>query len=644
MSNITVKWDSYTTFICSSLSILGSVIVLCSYMVAQSSVTPRAAQLIRNLAIADFFWFLAAVIQSVYWVFTDVTVPSGMCYFFSPIVNFMRMASLIWTCAISFDVLMSVNKRKWLWVSDKDNWTFYRRLYYCTVLVFALPGTILNIIKQHSGDGDQDLGCNPGYEKIGEWYDVFFTELLPISIGFLANIYVYIQVREKMSQKAFPQSVRKRRRRIMYHYIIVCIICWTPTMVFYLSEIAGFHSSALEIIARSSLYCTGFFNFLVFGMQDPHLKRAFVVFAQKMGCLCWCCCCIIGESDGSGLKTREVDKTVMFGGHIEDNADVSKDKKNIYRYHKLTTEDKLVLYHNRPDLDPNVKIGRKKKDEERIGKSSGNSTPHSRKKNRSIDFTSVKGMHDDDDDDEEDMGLDSNDDNGLKRCLLTKEEKRDCDAYDSVDSFQSSESSTQVENVLILASAQVHGNTVDQGRELDSLPVVSPERQARGSKEQPAVISYDVTNNDHILSPSRLHDDSRHSDILIADVQNPTVAHVRMGSTSSQDGATQFAAGGSRRASSEDRINAARARMKQLRLGSDGPLISDEESFARSMDHIADARNGSVSGSMSRTSTQNGEESDSSGDEADEEDHALAEKLDIALPISVATSNLLGSP
>jgi hypothetical protein len=84
--------------------------------------------------------------------------------------------------------------------------------------------------------------------------------------------------------------------------------------------------------------------------------------------------------------------------------------------------------------------------------------------------------------------------------------------------------------------------------------------------------------------------------------------------------------------------------MKQLRLGSDGPLISDEESFARSMDHIADARNGSVSGSMSRTSTQNGEESDSSGDEADEEDHALAEKLDIALPISVATSNLLGSP
>jgi len=70
-----------------------------------------------------------------------------------------------------------------------------------------------------------------------------------------------------MNQKAFPQSVRKRRRRIMYHYVIVCIMCWTPTMVFYIAEIAGLHSAALEIVARGSLYLTGFFNFLVFGMQ-----------------------------------------------------------------------------------------------------------------------------------------------------------------------------------------------------------------------------------------------------------------------------------------------------------------------------------------------------------------------------------------
>jgi len=609
-------------------------------MVAQSSVTPRAAQLIRNLAIADFFWFLAAVIQSVYWVFTDLSVPAGLCYFFSPTVNFMRMASLIWTCAISFDVLMSVNKRKWLWVSDKENWTYYRRLYYCTVLLFALPGTILNIIRQHSGSAeDQDLGCNPGYEKIGEWYDVFFTELLPISIGFLANIYVYIQVREKMSQKAFPQSVRKRRRRIMYHYIIVCIICWTPTMVFYLSEIAGLHSSALEIIARSSLYLTGFLNFLVFGMQDPHLKRSFGVISQKLGCLCWCCCCIIGDSQENGLKTREVDKTVMFGGHIEDNADVSKDKKNIYRYHKLTTEDKLVLYHDRPDLDPNVKIGRKKKDEEGTGKSSGNRSDNSRKKNRSIDFTSVKGFHDEDDDTDN-----TDDDMSLNRSLLTAQEKKEREAYDNDNSYQSSEVSDHVDNIIILASAQ--GQEHNHSRELDSLPIASPERQARASKDQPVVISYEVSDNDNVLSPSR-HDGSFRSEIIVADVENPAVARVNTRLGSSPESPSQFAAGGSRRVSSEDRINVARARMKQLRLGSDGPLISDEESFARSMEHIIDTRKSedSGSGSLSRRLTQNShQDSDSSGDEADEEDHALAERRDISLPVSVATSNLLGSP
>jgi len=614
-------------------------------MVAQSSVTPRAAQLIRNLAISDFFWFLAAVIQSVYWVFTDLSVPAGLCYFFSPIVNFMRMASLIWTCAISFDVLMSVNKRKWLWVSDKENWTYYRRLYYCTVLIFALPGTILNIIKQHSGSAaDQDLGCNPGYEKIGEWYDVFFTELLPISIGFFANIYVYIQVREKMSQKAFPQSVRKRRRRIMYHYIIVCIICWTPTMVFYLSEIAGLHSSALEIIARSSLYLTGFLNFLVFGMQDPHLKRSFVVISQKLGCLCWCCCCIIGDSQDNGLKTREVDKTVMFGGHIEDNADVSKDKKNIYRYHKLTTEDKLVLYHDRPDLDPNVKIGRKKKDEAGSGKSSGNRSDNSRKKNRSIDFTSVKGMQDEDDDTDNT----DDDDMSLNRSLLSKEERRERDAYENDSSHQSSEAS-DVENVIILASAHEQGNDQEQAqaRELDCLPIASPERQSRLSKDQPIVISYEVPNNDHTLSPSSSHNANLQSEVIVADVENPAVTHVnvRLGSPGSPESGSQFAAGGGRRESSEDRINAARARGKQLRLGSDGPLISDEESFARSMEHIIDTRSSNDSGSMSRSMTHNDQQdSDSSGDEADEEDHALAERLDIVLPVSVATSNLLNSP
>lgn len=58
------------------------------------------------------------------------------------------------------------------------------------------------------------------------------------------------------------------------------------------------------------------------------------------------------------LKSSPVDKTVMFGGDLSENADVSKDKKAIYRYHKLTKEDKVSLYSVRPDLDPKTQYTR----------------------------------------------------------------------------------------------------------------------------------------------------------------------------------------------------------------------------------------------------------------------------------------------
>lgn len=58
------------------------------------------------------------------------------------------------------------------------------------------------------------------------------------------------------------------------------------------------------------------------------------------------------------LKSSPVDKTVMFGGDLSENADVSKDKKAIYRYHKLTKEDKVSLYSVRPDLDPKMQYTR----------------------------------------------------------------------------------------------------------------------------------------------------------------------------------------------------------------------------------------------------------------------------------------------
>jgi len=258
----------WSTFLCSLLSLVGSVLVVVSYMIARLTAKPKTAALISNLSITDFFWFLSSVVQSSYWI-SNKDVPDSLCYLASPVVNFCRMASLIWTCAISFDVLMSVQKRKWLWRGEENGWKEYRIRYYLAVIAFSLPNALLNIVKQHVGGGDASLGCNYGYEELGGGVEVFFTELLPIVIGFFTNVYVFFMVRSKMSAKAFPLSVRKKRRQIMYHYVIVCIVCWTPTMVFYIAELSGLHSELLEVMSRISLYLTGFFNFLVFGLQDP---------------------------------------------------------------------------------------------------------------------------------------------------------------------------------------------------------------------------------------------------------------------------------------------------------------------------------------------------------------------------------------
>merc|ERR1712070_522948 len=52
----------------------------------------------------------------------------------------------------------------------------------------------------------------------------------------------------------------------------------------------------------------------------------------------------------------DFDKCVMFEEEtITKNADISKDKKNIFRYHKLSKEDKNQLYEDRPDLHPKFK-------------------------------------------------------------------------------------------------------------------------------------------------------------------------------------------------------------------------------------------------------------------------------------------------
>lgn len=344
--------NATVTCCCSFLSLLGSLLIITSYLVARTRSTPKSAFLILHLATSDFFWFLSSSIMSILWLANQGSVPDVVCHIVSPVIEFTRMTSLIWTVVISYNVLMSVRKRKWFWKSQESDWELYRKMYFGLIFLLASPGTIFKIIKQFTTT--ESLGCLPGYEPIGVWYEVLFTELLPMTIGFFCNLYVFCNVRHKMSKTAFPLSVRKRRKRVMYHYIIVCILCWIPTIWLYILEIAGYHSATFDIIARTSLYASGLLNFLVFGMQDPHLKRSFDVMLFYSGLASLC-----GMRYTQVLKETDVDKSVMFREEtILLNADKAKDKMNVYRNRKLSREDKQALYKDRPDLDPRYRPAR----------------------------------------------------------------------------------------------------------------------------------------------------------------------------------------------------------------------------------------------------------------------------------------------
>lgn len=53
------------------------------------------------------------------------------------------------------------------------------------------------------------------------------------------------------------------------------------------------------------------------------------------------------------LRQSAVEKTVMFQEEtISANADFAKDRKSMYKYHKLSAEEKKKLYLDRPDLNP----------------------------------------------------------------------------------------------------------------------------------------------------------------------------------------------------------------------------------------------------------------------------------------------------
>ena len=258
--------DAFVTGFCASLSLVGSILVIFAYYIAKSKTNPKAAIIIRNLAITDFFWFLAAFVASLFWIFTGPPgqvgeVPREVCYIISPIISISRISSLMWTCVVAFEVLQSVTKRSWF--SGESTNVDYR--YFLFVYVFALPGGIASIIVHSTGN--KDFGCNADYEKLGVWWVILLSDLIPILIGFGCNVYVFWRVRMRMAKRAFPLSVRKRRRRAMFNYLRICIICWVPMIVFYFFAVIGVDLPVLEVISRGLLYLTGFFNFLVYGMQ-----------------------------------------------------------------------------------------------------------------------------------------------------------------------------------------------------------------------------------------------------------------------------------------------------------------------------------------------------------------------------------------
>jgi hypothetical protein len=134
----------------------------------------------------------------------------------------------------------------------------------------------------------------------------------------------------------------------MYHYILVSALCWMPTFLLYVIEATGYSIVMMDIVARATLFTSGFFNFLVYGMHDPFLIRAFRVALSAVGLSC------LLKKQAEPLKAdKDHNRIVMFNETtIGANADISKDKRAMIRDHRLSKAEKVALYKDRPDLDP----------------------------------------------------------------------------------------------------------------------------------------------------------------------------------------------------------------------------------------------------------------------------------------------------
>ena len=364
--------EAYLTGTLSFLSLVGSLLVLVSYWIASRKSSPKtSSKLIRNLAISDAVWFLATLIEAAYWtLYTDDDggpgdVPDVVCFIFAPLQSYGRMTSLFWTCCISYDLYKCIERRALqsvkhnkiqkvkldtldgISVSSSSSQIYrfccddkYYKFYFF-VNIFSLPGPIITMIYHHTSS-EKNLGCQAGYESIGSWYMVSFVELFPITIGFILNIFMFVKIRIAMNSPHYPLSVKNRRRNVMYNYILVGIACWSPTLLGYIVALAGVSNAYVDIFSRSCLYLTGLLNFLVYGMQDRYLKESFRYLLTS----CGCGRCV--KRSARPLKRNYQEKTVMFEESVQDR---EKEKNSIFKYHRLSEDQKSTLYASRPDLN-----------------------------------------------------------------------------------------------------------------------------------------------------------------------------------------------------------------------------------------------------------------------------------------------------
>lgn len=356
----TIWLESSVTLCCCALSLLGSILVLSSYAIAASGTSRNiAADLIKNLSACDLIWFTVAGSEAIIWLTVSGKnghesgqVPAEYCYVAAPLGNYARMASLMWTCCISYDVLMATVYRNWYREMSRTKVQKYRVGYHLFVNFWALPQLLGTAILQQDYQSDDDgvYGCRAETESgVPNW--LVSIEFVPILLGLAFNIIVLWRVSGRMKKRRYPLSVRKRRKRIMYYYVLAALICWLPTVILYILSLVGQSYVALDLISRGLLYSSGLVNFIIFGMNDPHLLKSFRIVLSKLGCSCL----IRAEARGVPAKYDWEVKNVMFADDREGNADRNKGKTHIMRYGRLSRSDKEALYHHRPDLNHSSK-------------------------------------------------------------------------------------------------------------------------------------------------------------------------------------------------------------------------------------------------------------------------------------------------